>query len=308
MHSELREATDDFDIYNEARGLRSRTRRWYTYQLERFASFVERNATAPHTIDQRTIMRFLAEERRNGRGDHTIRARYAALHAFFAWVEKFGYLGNLKQPVAKELKPSPPETEPRQTMLDDYTRLQASIKGDRWIDCRDRLLLAVLFRCGLRVGEAAALTMADLDLSRRRIKVRAATAKGKKDRLVPFSKDVNRLALEYFYNRPAHNDDVLWLADDGNGGTRGQLTAEGVRQMLLRRCKKAGLPYANPHSFRHGFAMEMLNAGADMSSVSTLLGHSSVAITEDTYAQWLIDPLQDEYDEVQERLNKKQRK
>jgi hypothetical protein len=48
----------------------------------------------------------------------------------------------------------------------------------------------------------------------------------------------------------------------------------------------------------------MLNAGADMSSVSTLLGHSSVQITEDAYAQWLIDPLQDEYDEVQERLNK----
>ena len=77
--------------------------------------------------------------------------------------------------------------------------------------------------------------------------------------------------------------------------------------MLLRHSgapwARVGLPYVNAHSFRHGFAMTMLNeGGAEMSSVAALLGHRSVTTTEKAYARWLSDPLQRAYDAAQARL------
>jgi integrase len=66
--------------------------------------------------------------------------------------------------------------------------------------------------------------------------------------------------------------------------------------MLRRRCQVAGLRMLNPHSFRHGLAMLMLNErGADMSLVQKVLGHSQISTTARHYAEWLTEGIQREF-------------
>ena len=92
--------------------------------------------------------------------------------------------------------------------------------------------------------------------------------------------------LGYLYAKPRHASNTLWLGSDGYEGAN-PITREGVRQALRRRCLAAQMRPLNPHSFRHGFAMTMLNDGqAQMSVISKLLGHSSETITRDFYAEW----------------------
>ena len=98
--------------------------------------------------------------------------------------------------------------------------------------------------------------------------------------------------LAYLFNRPAHHAPELWTGNDGSGGARGALTDNGIRQMLRRRSKAAGMRPINPHSLRHGFAMEMLNnGGASLEAVSKFLGHASPEITRRFYADYIDEEL-----------------
>ena len=67
--------------------------------------------------------------------------------------------------------------------------------------------------------------------------------------------------------------------------------------MVRRRCKTAGLRVLNPHSFRHGLAMMLLNKGGDMSLVQKVLGHSQISTTARFYAEWLNDGMAREFTE-----------
>jgi integrase/recombinase XerC len=173
--------------------------------------------------------------------------------------------------------------------------------GTDWLGCRDRLILLLLFYSGLRLGELAALRVADVDASR--LEVTVHHGKGDKSRVVPTAPDVRAALTAYLFQRPRH-DEALWLASDGYGGVTGVLTPEGVRQMLFRRCKRAGLPRLNPHRFRHGFAMWLLNSGARLTTVSAAMGHSDPAITSQVYAHTTITTVRKEYDEALATLNR----
>lgn len=305
MDSEFATALDDFDIYNEAKGLASRTRRWYTHQLKVLAEFLETRKVTPPAIAGRDILAFMAHERRRGLSERSVDARFRALRAFFRWIEKSGYFEGLKNPVAADFKPKFKRKIGKRITLEDYKKLQVSIAGDGWIDARDRALIAVLFRVGLRASECAGLRVADIDLRARRLVVNGDTSKTKEDSLMPFEEETQRLLMEYLYNRPIHPTDtnILWCSNDGAGGVREKaLTADGIYIVLKKRCTAAGLPRFGPQAFRRGFGSAMLNSGVKMSTVSALLRHSSVKVTEDAYAEWENEPLRAEYEEAQKRM------
>lgn len=281
-----------------AQGCSAKTILWYGYHLRRYAAWATEAAAGAAWLRPETIDKFLASERTAGLSPHTVRARYVALKAFLDWLVKRELLTS--SPMGKITRPKVPDHIPRQTKIDEFRTLLDSIPYDRWLDLRDRVIVQFLFMSGLRREELAGLKIADVAVFAQRITVR--DGKGSKDRIVPFPETARPDLLAYLYQRPCWDGDDLFLSDDGNGSPRGVLTGEGVRQMLLRRCKKAGVRYLNPHSFRHGFAMAMLGAGAEMSSISTLMGHASVKTTEDVYAKWLINELQAAYNVTVKRL------
>lgn len=141
---------------------------------------------------------------------------------------------------------------------------------------RDRLMLELLYGCGLRRGELIGLKWEDVDLYERSIRVHG---KGNKVRLVPFGHAVLN-ALEGYQTALGaaglQADHTLLRRPDGK-----PLYAS----LVYRRVKKylqqiAHLPQASPHSLRHSFATHMLDRGADLNAIKELLGHQSLAATQ----------------------------
>jgi integrase len=156
-------------------------------------------------------------------------------------------------------------------------------------------LIHTVFYCGLRIGEALRLEATHFEITEERQVLHVPGGKTGAG-VVPLLREVSEAFLAYNTHRPRWRDARLFLGSDGNGGVDGILTPSGARQMLKRRCADAGLRYLNPHSFRHGIAMHLLNdKRADMSMAQRLLRHSKIGTTQESYAEWLIDPLADEY-------------
>lgn len=303
---EFDRALDAFDLYNEGRNLADSTRRWYKRHLGLFREFCRPQAVALGAVAAATISAFLAHERRRGLSDSSLDAHYRCLHAFFQWaVEEDGPLEGKKNPVRKKLRPQVNRDAPRRTMQEDFLKVLEAIDGDTWLAVRDRAMVSILFRCGLRVGELIRLRVSDVDLRKRLFHIRIP--KDKQDRFVPFTATIRTLLITYLYNRPVYADDLdaLWLSATPAGTLRGALTLDGFRQRLQTIGQKAGVRNWNAHSFRHGFAMEMLNTGMEMAAVSDLLGHADEQITERFYAEFLTETLRSRYDEVQAKLDQR---
>jgi site-specific recombinase XerD len=274
-----------------------RTISWYDEQISHFLLWLEDKDLddgIPLLVD-----RFLSEERARGLSPSTVSARFRALAAWLNWSAKRKLIDN--SPMAEMERPRVPRTVAPYVTVEECNRLMADIAGADWNDCRDRLIVLLLFYSGLRCGELVALNVDDID--RQAGTVRVLHGKGMKARVVPIHGGVPRALAEYIYARPVYGGAELLVSSDGYGGIRGPLTTEGVRQMLIRRCKVAGLRYMRPHLWRHGAAMWLLNNGVTLSGVSALLGHSSTVVTETVYARWRPEALQREYNEALARVS-----
>jgi site-specific recombinase XerD len=140
--------------------------------------------------------------------------------------------------------------------------LEAALPG------RDRTLLDVAYSCGLRLKELVGLQVADIDSARMALRIRHG--KGQKERLVPLTPRLLAVLRVYWRQyRPA-----VWLFPGVNKPTQA-LTGGAVQRICQRTAKRAGLTKRiHPHVLRHSFATHLLEAGVDLLSVQTLLGHS----------------------------------
>lgn len=304
----LSRALDEFLLAKEAEHLSLRTIHWYRDQITSFITYYpDKDIRAVSAAD---IQEYLVHERRRGLASSSVSARYRALQAFFNWVEDhhdpdistpspFGH--GRKKAVRKPKASTKPIDYVR---YEEFTALLASIPDGpdaTWLDLRDRCLVLILFWSGLRLGEVAALHVRDIDLRNGVLTVR--NGKGDKGRIVPTAAELSSALLEYLVARPQWHGPELWLSAGKNGiDLGGVLKPEGIRQILKRRCKRARMRYIHPHAWRHGFAMAMLNHGADMSSIANMLGHASEAVTASIYAHWLVEGIKREYNEVSERI------
>jgi site-specific recombinase XerD len=300
----VNEAIELFILYREAENLSRRTIRWYRDHLGVFKDWLPPGAHLA-ALRSADIARYIAEQASAERkpkplAAYTVRARYSTLRAFFNWAEEADVVGNLPSPIGsgRHKKVRPPRTgEPAKRFVPyaHYQRYVAAIHTHTWQACRDRLLGIVLFWSGIRLQECADLLVVDVDVKRELILVRQG--KGRKARYVPIDGDVVRPALlDYLFMRPAWQEGHLWLAltNDTRSIVR-PLTPEGIRQILIRRCKQVGIPYYNPHAWRHAFGMWLINSGASMAAVSLAMGHSSVRVTEEVYAHMQTQTVQREY-------------
>jgi integrase/recombinase XerD len=143
---------------------------------------------------------------------------------------------------------------------------------------RDRAVLATLYGCGLRVSEAATLTIDDIDFDSGFLRVRG---KGDRERLVPFG-DLTRQAIRTYLDSPQRRD-----ADSSEqdfvfqSRKRGRLTRMGIWLIVRKAATTAGLAHrVHPHTFRHSFATHLVEAGADLRAVQMMLGHQSLSTTQ----------------------------
>lgn len=142
---------------------------------------------------------------------------------------------------------------------------------------RDRALITVMYRAGLRVSEALALRRSDIDTRRGVVRVRHG--KGDKARSVGIG-DGALAVLELWLDRRqalglAHNGTPLFCTLQG-----GPMSDDAVRNMLRRRAARAGVEKrVHPHALRHSYAYELAEKGTPVNKIQALLGHTSLQVT-----------------------------
>jgi len=142
---------------------------------------------------------------------------------------------------------------------------------------RNRALLTVLWRCGLRVGEALALEPKDIDLEAHTLRVRHG--KGDRSRTVGLDDQTQALISRWADRRRqlgVNGRRSLFCTVDG-----GQLDQSYVRHLLRRLAAKVGIDKrVHPHGLRHTYAAELAREGVPMNVLRDALGHSSLATTD----------------------------
>lgn len=115
-------------------------------------------------------------------------------------------------------------------------------------DRRDTAIVRLFLDTGMRLSEMAGLTLSDIDLD---ADVALVLGKGRRPRTCPFGDKTAQAIERYLRERSKHrlaSSNQLWI------GGRGDMTDNGIGQMLRRRAKEAGLEHLHPHMFRHTFA------------------------------------------------------
>jgi site-specific recombinase XerD len=141
---------------------------------------------------------------------------------------------------------------------------------------RDRALVMLMLRCGLRVEEVARLKLAALDLRRRQLFVQHG--KGGKDRVVYLSDDAQEALIQYLRVRPASRVKEVFLVNKGR--CQGQaISVRGIQKRLEHYARQAKLK-VSCHQLRHTMATQLLNADAPLVSIQDLLGHSRIKTTQ----------------------------
>ncbi len=158
---------------------------------------------------------------------------------------------------------------------------------------RDRALLELMYGTGLRVSEAVALDLADVDEAT----LRVLHGKGDKTREVPFGGGVREALDDYLPLRAG-------LAHPRTGALDGRalfvsrlgrrLDVRAVRRLVDAHAATAGVPRTHPHALRHSYATHLLGSGADLRAIQELLGHASLKTTA-RYAHVDLQYLMDQY-------------
>lgn len=161
---------------------------------------------------------------------------------------------------------------------DELQKIFETIELETPLGIRNRLIVELLYASGLRVSELTDLTLNDIDINEKEIRV---TGKGNKERIVYFGEYAKKYLNMYLEeSRPVllnkKRTNHLLLNHQGE-----PLSSRGVQMIIEDIVKEASLKHnISPHALRHTFATDLLNNGADLKSVQELLGHSSLSTTQ----------------------------
>jgi site-specific recombinase XerD len=152
-----------------------------------------------------------------------------------------------------------------------------SLPTEKPADYRDKTICELLYSAGIRVSELIALDLHDISVPNQEMKV---TGKGKKERIAIFGS-----TAATFLNTYLHSIRPLWDKGESSAlflNQKGQrLTQRSIQRMIQTQCKKTGFTKRlTPHTFRHSFATDLFNGGADLRTIQELLGHASLSTTQ----------------------------
>jgi integrase len=179
-----------------------------------------------------------------------------------------------------------PDALPRAIDPDDIRQLVAVLE-----DVRDRAMILILLRTGMRIGELLNTIVEDVNLKQRRIEIYEAD-KTRVGRVVYLSDDALK-ALKAWLTVREHHKTYLFYS---RGKYRHSITYPAVRAVFIKYLHKAGLSHKGYtlHCLRHTCASELLNAGMRLECVQQLLGHSTVEMTR-RYARLTDKTREEEY-------------
>jgi site-specific recombinase XerD len=264
----------------------------YRRHVTEFLGFLDGRRADWRRPDRATVRAYLAALAERHLAASTVGGRLAAIRSFYRHAARQGWIET--DPMAGVRSPRRAGRLPRVLSAADAARLvEAPARrgpqtrrgiGVAHADAlarRDAAILELLYATGMRISEAASLTIDRVDVARRRLRV---VGKGAKERELLFGRPAQAALQAYLAaGRPqlvargaAASPAALFLNSRG-----GALTARGARMIVDRWVEAAGVATrTSPHTLRHSFATHLLEGGADLRSVQELLGHANLATTQ----------------------------
>ena len=200
----------------------------------------------------------------------TINCHLECIRGFYDYIRHDEDM-DIPNPVKKGITLRLPVPLPRYLKDEEVTRLFDAVNKRR-----DRAMFTLMLRSGLRVEEISNLTLAALDMRRRRVVVH--NGKGRKDRVVYISDDAYLALKQYLQIRPRTKEKKVFLVEKGTCKGKG-ISVRGIQKRMEYYAKKVGLK-VSCHHLRHTMATQMLNADAELSTIQDLLGHNWITTTQ----------------------------
>lgn len=294
------------DYLKVERGLAPLTVSSYRSDLVQFAEFLETRRRELLEARRQDVRAFLGQLFANGVRDRSVARKLSALRHFYKYllldrVLKQDPTLEVDSPRQWKVLPKALASSEIEAMLrtkelsgvhaagGESGRPAAESRLTAALAQRDRALLEVLYAGGLRVSEIINVKLEDLKLELGHVLVRG---KGDKERLVPLGRAAQEAVRAYLQDGRAHllRGRVSPMLFVRRGGDR--LTRQRVWQMVATA--SSGGRHASPHMLRHSLATHMVENGADLRTVQTILGHADIATTQ-VYTHVALDRLKNVY-------------
>lgn len=259
------------------RGLSDNSILSYVLDVQALMIFYSENTTrTPLNCSKEDIQQFLYEEAKNIEARSQAR-RISGLKSFFNFLVFEGYRES--SPIDLIESPKLGRKLPIVLSLDEIELLLNTIDLGNSLGHRNRAIIETLYGSGLRVSELVNLKISDLYFKENMMLI---TGKGDKQRLVPLGAYAKKHIKHYkdevrVLNKITEEDrDTLFLNRNGR-----KLTRAMIFTLIKQLAKQAKIDKKiSPHTFRHSFATHLLENGADLRTIQTLMGHESITTTE----------------------------
>lgn len=240
-------------------------------------------------VDRSAIRSYASYLMERGISRASIARKLSAVRAFFRFLLEEGFIE--EDPTVNLAHVKVRQRLPRVLSADEAMALFRGNWSDEFAGLRDRAMIELLYATGVRASELVGLSMGDLRIREKMLRVRG---KGRKERIVLFGDCACQALNEYLKARKTYR-----AQGKGRTGTErhlpanpfktpifinlrgGRLSARSLQTIVVRHCRRCGIPSGvTPHTLRHSCATHLLDAGADLVFIQELLGHESLSTTQ----------------------------
>jgi integrase/recombinase XerD len=258
------------------KGLSTNSVHSYSYDLKKFEKYLVKNNKNIYQVTSTDISQFLKEEKKKNSSSRTLARAVAAIRQFYKFleIENKSFVNPTETIETPNLDPYLPDF----LSVEETEKLFRQFRIDEVFELRDYAMFELLYSSGLRISEAIAIKLNDLDYENSLLRVEG---KGGKERIVPFgpkAKEIIELYLEKGRIKILKNKTTDYLFVSKKSG---HLDRKSVWRLLKKYVKRSGITKKiTPHTLRHTFATHLLENGADLKAVQELLGHVDISTTQ----------------------------
>ena len=249
------------------------------YDLNLFSNyFHEHNIKAITGEEILNSLAWLREERGNHAG--AINRKEASIRSYFRYLRFVQIEGADSFPIESMPRAREPYTGPVKALEpDEVSRLLGSIDKNSVLGFRDFFLYSMLYRLGLRIGEAISINIKDIDFEKEILNIHG---KGRRERKLPLLPDLMDILEKWLVYRTklygANHLDALFISKKGN--RLSIRTAQDNFQKIVTKAGPFSIEKVTPHSLRHAFATHAIEGEQDIFVLKAIMGHASTKSTE----------------------------
>jgi len=255
---------------SQERGYSPNTLEAYERDILEFLAYHESLQVQFFRLNRRDMNRYMAELRNRKNATSSILRKISSLKGFYEYLQVKGMVR--ENPLALLELPKRRKVLPKVLSVAEVSRLLSSTR----LSPQDKVIVELLYACGLRVSELAGLRVKAIDLGGGYIRV---FGKGGKERLIPLGEVSVQVIKRYLEDTGLRGEDPLLVNLEGMALLKESINRREIWKRVRDMRGIIGRD-VSPHTFRHSFATHLLENGADLRVVQELLGHSDISTTQ----------------------------